>query len=482
MLLMPLKRTPQKNVALLTPGNRELMVQTKHGETLFRGKRRVESALMKLGQDDFVCFVTSSIERMKHTTGATSWMMNTWHGRETSMIHAASEVKVMSLRGTLDDSGTPFEDLSRFLSWAYEFGVPAGGLSKMSWDMMRASLSSSQSFGFDPEIGAESFFGGRQGITRPGSFFDQRLIDKVAAYPTAMADRPVAMALFEVDKATELDPATSGLARAIVVVPQELKYPPLPVRVGSDVIQFRWGALSGVWTWVELDLAKKLGCEVIVEKCWAPAREFPLFENWWQMAQTGRELVGGAARLSKATSNCLWGQFAMTGSGAGEVHWASDKGDEPYSIAKPDRSLPHEWGRHIAAEVTSRVRTELLTAIVETNSEVTHIDTDGIIIDKTAKLPKNMGSQFGQFREKQDMVELEVHAPQFYRFKTPASRLWQYVSSGVNQRQAEWLFLHKSKVATTISYLATPDAVLPDGSSFDWNKNEQLAKEVRYLR
>ncbi|OYV42279.1 MAG: hypothetical protein B7X10_06760, partial [Burkholderiales bacterium 21-58-4] len=75
MRITPLHRTTSKPVALLTPGQRELGVQTVHGESLLRGRRDVEGALAKLS--GHVCYVSSGIERMKYTTGATSWTMST---------------------------------------------------------------------------------------------------------------------------------------------------------------------------------------------------------------------------------------------------------------------------------------------------------------------------------------------------------------------------------------------------------------------
>ncbi len=481
MRISPLHPTRPKPVALLLPGNRELSVETVWGHSVYRGKRDVERALAKLS--GFVCYVAVGIERMKFTTGATSWTMSTWHGRETRMKHEPSGTTVTSLRGTLEYSKEPFADLMAAINWLSQFNVNPGGISAMSWNLLRASLTDEVSLGVDPAIASPAFFGGRQGIDRPGSFFDHKLIDKVAAYPAAMADRPVALGLHEVDPATTLDPTVAGLARATVIVDTEIDYPPLPQRIGPEAIQFQWGVLHGTWTWNELAHAKDLGCDVVVEQCWAPSREADLFYNWWQIAQEGRQLPGAAAKISKAISNSLWGQLAMTGDERAEVRWTDDKGIDPFVINLDPKRMPHEYGRHIAAEVTARVRVDLSRALYETGVRAAHIDTDGLILPATAPLPRNSGNGFGQFRVKEDMFEVEIRAPQFYRFKrNSADPSWHYVASGMNEHQAGEVFKQKGKIATTISFMADPDIVLPDGFSMDWKTNERLLAEGMLLR
>jgi hypothetical protein len=483
--LTPLRRTTPKPYALLTPGHRELLVETVHGASLARGKRDVQALLEKLSP--FTCYVNSGLERLKHTTGATSWTMNTWHGRETSMTHDGSGVSVTSLRGTLSDSDEPFADLERFMRWLTQYGVNPSGLSSMSWNLLRSSLSSTVTIGADPEITSPAFFGGRQGIDRPGNFFDQQLIDKVAAYPTAMSERPVALSLHEVGADTYLDPTVAGLAQATVVVPLDVPYPPLPVRVGPEAIQFQWGPLNGTWSWMELHHAAQIGCDVVVHRCWAPAREADLFYNWFTMVKEGRGLEGQSSRLAKALANCLWGQFAMLGNDRAQVRWSDERGDLYYVTEQESRHLPHEWTRHVAAEVTARVRNDLSHALYEIVAQkptmkAAHIDTDGLIISSTDPLPKNMGSDFGQFKVKERMIELDVVAPQFYRFKRPHDPIWHYVASGMNEGQAADTFRHKSHTATRISFMGNPDMVLPDGFSFDWTTNERLYHEARMLR
>lgn len=481
MKISPLHPTRPKPVALLLPGQRELSVETVWGHSVYRGRRNVEAALAKLS--DFVCYVAVGIERMKYTTGASSWTMSTWHGRETRMKHEPSGTTVTSLRGTLEYSKEPFKDLMAALDWLAEFNVNPGGVSAMSWNLLRASLGDVITLGVDPSVSGPAFFGGRQGIDRPGSFFDHKLVDKVAAYPTAMASRPVALGLREVDPATRLDPDVAGLATATVIVGGEVDYPPLPQRVGPEAIQFQWGVLHGTWTWGELAHAKDLGCEVQVETCYAPSREYDLFFNWWLMAQEGRQLPGAAAKIAKAIANSLWGQLAMTGEDRAEVRWTDDKGNDPFIVHLEPKHLPHEYGRHIAAEVTARVRVELSRALYETGVRAAHIDTDGLILPATAPMPKNMGTGYGQFRVKEEMFEVEIRAPQFYRFKRNSpDPSWHYVASGMNEHQAGEVFKQKGKIATTISFMADPDIVLPDGFSMDWTRNERLLAEAKALR
>lgn len=480
MRIAPLGKVKRREFALLTPGQRELRVTTLAGDELFTGRRSVETALAKLS--GFACYLAAGLDNLKHTTGARSWVMSTWHGRETRMTHVPSGTVVTSLRGCLEDTATPFEDLARFVAWAGDYGIGPAGLSSMAWALLRASLTAEVSLGVDPAISGPAFFGGRQGVERTGSFFDQRLVDKVAAYPTAMACRPVALSLGEVDATTTLDESVAGLARATVTVPIDVAYPPLPVRVGPEAIQFQWGTVTGTWSWVELAHAKALGCAVTVEQSWAPAREANLFFNWWVIVSEGRRLPGGSAHLAKAVANCLWGQLAMTGSDRAEVGWSDEAGHEPYVVTLPDRALPHQWGRHVAAEITARVRTDLLTALIECGAHPAHVDTDGLIIGTRDPLPRNTGAEPGQFRVKADMVELEVRAPQFYRWRGPGQARWNYTVSGMTEVQARHAFTRRHSMASRVSYLGVPDMCLPDGFSFEPHQTAAWLDEGMVLR
>ena len=480
MNIAPLKSLEPKPFAYLQPGTRQLYVETENGATLFKGRRSIEKALVTL--KGFTCYVGSNVESMKHTTGATSWTLSTWRGRETRIRHEASGLGVTSLRGTLADTREPFEALLEVAGWLNTYGVNMGSISSMSWNLLRASLDQDIRIGADPRLGSASFFGPRQEVREPKKYHDFQLVDIHAAYPSSMSRRPVALSLAPVSASSRLDPDLPGIASAIVDVPSDLPFPPLPVRVSPDAIQFQHGRIKGVWSWCELDAARSLGCDVTILKAWAPRRSFDLFGPWWEIAQSGRSLSPAAANLAKAIANNTWGQFAMTGDRRSEVRWHDDKGEYAFETPLEPRVLPHARAMHVASETTARVRVQtLIEGAYGTDSPPVHIDTDGVIIPLRATPPANSGSGFGQWRVKETMTELEIRAPQFYRWRNKGEE-WHYVASGMNEASAIATFsrpgsgfLHDSSRVAVGRY----DAVLPPCHAEDRARIEALLKEAR---
>jgi hypothetical protein len=479
MDIEPLSSYAAKPYALLVPGNRELYVSTVNGTSRFASKRDVVNALAKL--KGHVCYVPNGLSRLKYTTGATDWVLTTWRGRDVKMTHTPTGVTVTSLRGVLDGAPDQFAALDETLGWLREYGIGPASLATMSWNLLRASLGHSLTIGFDHAISRPAFYGGRQGIESPNVYRNMVAFDIRAAYPAAMSSRPVALSLKKVDATTHLDPTESGIAKARVRVPKDLKYPPLPVRVDTYAICFQTGDIEGSWTWCELDAAAKLGCEIEILESYAPRRTFDLFGPWWQLAQTGRELSPAAAKLSKAIANSTWGQFAMTGEGRQEVQWCDDKGDEPFYVDCPSRSMPHQWAVHIAAEVTSRVRVQTLTeGLYGMNGPAIHVDTDGLIGYADNVTPLNVGSNFGQWSVKEKMDVLEIRAPQLYRFRRPERNDWKYVASGMTARQAAYVF-SKSQETTSVAYLSYTDTVLPTCDASDVGAVNHYLQQAKKL-
>ena len=480
MIIDPLKVSKAKEIALLFPGHRLLTVQTQWGTQRFTGKRDVDNALLKLS--GFTCYVMSGLQTLKNANGATNWVLDTWHGRDVKMTHVPSGTVVTSLRHTLDASPDPWADLNLTMNWLRGYGVKPASVSSMAWQLFRASLARPVTIGFDPEIGRRALFGGRQESTRPDKYLKAKSVDIRAAYPTAMASKPMALSLRQVHPSTYLNPMEAGLAHAKVFVPHDLPHPPLPVRIDETAIQFQYGHIEGVWSWCELNAAQQLGCDVEVINAWGPKRTADLFGTWWDMAQTGRALPGAAGNLAKAVANSTWGQFAMTPGERNEVAWCDDRGDLPFITPVASRRMPQEWTIHVAAEITSRVRVQLLTeGLYGINAPTFHVDTDGIIISEDRELPQNAGTGFGQWSVKDHMDIIDLRAPQLYRYTKPdAPTVWHYVASGLTPDQAVRMFDKKTN-STRISFLGTGDVTLPPGSAHDEATISRLLEEMRAL-
>jgi hypothetical protein len=494
MKIPSLGRQRFRPVALVAAGHRSLTVATEAGERTYRKVRDIESALLRLS--DHVVYAPAGLAQLRHATGAQSWTLSAWRGRETRMRHEPSGTTVTSLRGSLEDSEDYWGDLAAVLHWLRQYGVAPGSISAMAWSLWRASLAGEVVIGFDPEVGRAGLYGGRQEVHPsapdggPREYRHMVASDIRAAYPHAMASgAPYALSLREVDPETALDPAVSGLAVATVVVPSDLPYATLPVRVAPAIIQFQWGRLAGVWPWCELHAAADLGCEVKVVRSFAPRREGDIFGAWWPIAQEGRRLPGTASRLAKAITNSLWGQFGMVGDSRSEVRWSDDAGEVPFSVDLPERMMPHAWCAHVAAETTGRVRKRLLTeGLYDSRSRPVHIDTDGIIVRRGTQLPvcQQATGDEGAWRDKTDMARVQIKAPQLYRFTCGTGcglthAKWHYVASGLTKQQAPGFFRKAGDTATQISYLAQFDSCLPPGHADDVERRRKLLAEAQGL-
>jgi hypothetical protein len=396
------------------------------------------------------------------------------------MTHVPTGVTVTSLQGNLVDVDDPFLALSTTLEWIRSFGIAPASIAAMAWKLLRASLTNTVTLGFNPEISSKAFFGGRQEIWEPNTYTNCRAVDIKAAYPNAMASAPIALGLRKVDASTHLDPTVAGLATANVFVPITLAYAPLPVRVAPEAIQFQYHEISGTWTWRELAAAKSVGCQVEVTECYAPRRTFDLFGPWWTLAQEGRNLPNGGDKLAKAVANATWGQFSMRGEERSEVYWSDEKGEQPYHVDLPTRKLPHVYGLHVAAEICSRVRTQtLLEGLYGSTAWIVHVDTDGVIINDAGTV-SNTGTNFGQWRDKEIMNQVEVRAPQLYRFTRPGEPYrWNYVASGQTHDQAVATFSRTNELTTKISFLSNVDRCLASGSSRDRAGLEDQLAELK---
>ena len=415
MNVTPLEPAKPKRWALVTPGWRALDVTDEYGTTHHYGGRRCYDALAGLGDAGVVVYVTGNLTQLRHTTGATAWEADVWRGRATTMHLAGSSVAVHSLRGTVEGP-EPAAELARALAWLGEYGVAPGGLSSMAWALWRRSLSNELVITSHPSVGRAAFYGGRQEVRAkgPGKYKHMASVDITAAYATSMAARPYALRLTRVDESSTLDPSVAGLAEATVLVPADMPYAPLPMRLGPEMITFPTGSVRGIWPWCELAAARDLGCEVRVHRSWAPMVEADPFLRWWDWGQEGRALGAGAGRLAKALLNSTWGLFAMAGDDRSVVRWSDDVGDRSVPVAlKPLVKMPQRRTAHIAAETAARVRARMLTeALYGGGAPPVHIDTDGMIVRASSPHPEPYGDEPGQWRVKKLMREVEIRAPQ----------------------------------------------------------------------
>jgi hypothetical protein len=428
----PPRRPRWKPVALITPGQGTVTVRTAVDQ--YRASNRTDAYDLLSRFADHQCYVGGQLTALRHTTGATCWQASTWKGRATAMALDGTKLTVSSLRGALADEPDPWSALVTVLNALAAFGVAPGTITSMAWNLWRASLPGPIELYAPPEVTRPSFFGGRQWSREAKTYKHQVAVDITAAYPHSMGARPYALGLREVDPRTTIDPTRAGLARARVLVPLDAAHPPLPLRVDRDAITFPYGLIEGTWPWVELAAAQALGYDVKVSKCWAPTRETDLFSRWWIMAQALRALPVGAG-LAKAILNSTWGLFAMRPDDRRTVRWEDEAGRRSVAVTIATRPLPHEGTVHVAAETSARLRARLLTEGLSRATSTIHADTDGLIVRRSGDLPR-LGEQLGDWRVKSDMREVQLRAPQVYRWSCHngcgvVHPRWHYVCAGV---------------------------------------------------
>jgi hypothetical protein len=309
--------------------------------------------------------------------------------------------------------------------------------------------------------------------------------DLVAAYPHSMGNRPYALDLRRVASSTVLDPTVPGIVVGTVSVPSDMPFGPVPERVAKDMIHFPTGQVSGTWTWAEADAAERLGCQVLVDECWAPMTEADLFSRWWALVADGRDLGGSAGRLIKAIANSLWGLFGMRGDDTESIRWEDDAGTRTIRVDLAPRALPHAWTSHIAAETASRVRVRMLEEIYSRADRGTpvHIDTDGMIGRRSMFDGMPAEAPPGQFRVKQKMRKVEIRAPQVYRFMCPNGcgvmhPGWHYCVAGVPAAAARRIFDKVGRQGCSVSFTGS-DLVLPSHNAQDAEAQRRAVVEAR---
>ena len=425
------------SLAVVTPGHHRMVISTPWGTEDFSGATRVQDALGHLA--GVTCWTNGSLGAFATTTDPKEWVMDVWRSCPTSIIHQPTGVVVTSLREAVPSG----EESGCFVlaDWLHSHGIPLGSFSSMAKASFLRSLYRPVTFYSDPEISRGAFYGGRQECRRPGRFQHMRLWDMTAAYPTAMAVRPVAAGLRKVPVTTTIDPDVPGLADATVWVDRDVSFGPLPLRLGDHAICFPQGKFQGRWTWTEIAAAVATGAEVTIESAWAPSKLVDPFTPWWEMMAPVRKLAGVAGVLGKVITNSLWGLFAMRGDERERWTWPTGNLSTPQRSVLAPMPLPYSHTVHVAAEISSRVRVELLRGIHDDRSSYpVHVDTDGIICRSTRQPPRG-----SSWRLKKTMTSVEIRAPQLYRYDCGSGcgithPRWHYCASGITEKRAPFIF------------------------------------------
>jgi hypothetical protein len=254
--------------------------------------------------------------------------------------------------------------------------------------------------------------------------------DIKAAYPSALSSAPVPLTYHKVNPDTWRQ-YPDGFSRATAFIPYDSPFPhPLPIHLKPNNTHKRktWGtgAFSGWWSHRDMLAADDIGAIVRVEETWAPQTVTETFmaDEWQAMRHQLRTLPGPAAALGKSADNALWGMFAYNAIDKRGIRWSTRDGDPTkVTYTSSGVSFRKVHGFSIALTATARVRETLYKGITQTGA--IYCDTDGIIAPKGLQPTPYLGDE-GSWVVKHLYPDLEIKAPQIYRWIHPNDTDWRY--------------------------------------------------------
>ena len=308
------------------------------------------------------------------------------------------------------------------------------------------------------------YFGGRVEVFRPTAPAI-RLYDINSAYPAALeqTDLPVgpARVVDRVYASRAYHSGAAGLYSAEVSVPDDARFPPLPVRVG-DRIAYPVGPVSGEWTGLELRHAEETGARIVrlgSAVVWPLAERVlaPFVRRIWELRRVEIERAGkksGLATLLKLLVNSLTGKFAQSphvedvriDPPSGEIKACSRRGrcrercsgvcgawhqiDRAGRVWRVPRyslgACAHvEWAAHL----TAACRVELHRQLEHAGSSAVYCDTDSVFA--TAVITRRIGHDLGEWSDDGERYEWSCEGPKGYCYRTDAGK-WTYKAKGIS--------------------------------------------------
>lgn len=229
-----------------------------------------------------------------------------------------------------------------------------------------------------------------------------------------------------------------GFAHCKIIVPDNLYIPPLPFRDVSGKLLFPTGNLESVWSFIEIDYAISLGCEVVeIEQVVYFEKMESIFNNFVTHFEGVKNNSKGAKRtFAKLMMNSLYGKFGMkrertTFTDYSELTTLEEKEElfivhrhtnnllNVSFIEKMFRSKAQYIQPHISAYVTAYARIELLKGLLTQSSigDVGYCDTDSIAC--TTKMDEALvhDKEFGKWKLESNIEKAIFLQPKFYSEK-----------------------------------------------------------------
>lgn len=298
------------------------------------------------------------------------------------------------------------------------------------------------------ELAAAGYCGGRteclQWRMERASYFDI-----ASSYPYALTIQPVPYGRYSVlgprQAARAYRRGREGIYHARVHVPEDMFFPPLPVRM-RDHLAFPVGMIEGAWPRIELAYAESLGCRIesiSIAIVWPRAKV--LFRRLMREIFALRKEHGGAlGEAFKLYGNATTGKFGQSPDST-ELRIAPEKtmirdgwrmlGPSGLVWEAPTSHIP-EWGHvQISAYLTARARIRLHQQIVADGHggrRRCYLDTDSCVSERGARIIER-GTELGRWKHEAEIEEWLCLAPKVYRYRCleDGRRRWVCRSKGI---------------------------------------------------
>ena len=429
--MTPYKQRPARpTVCYLTP---EGVVLSEHGRELslddWPARHRLWTSfdtarlLVSEGRGEALCWNGEEL-RWRHRR----------HEDEQKWLARPSDAHVLRLPLEELEPAAVVKGLARWADWLEREGAGAiGTAGSCAWSLLRATLEETLYTPAPSQTRPPLTFtlGGRQELGPAGAGRFEgvvEMVDMQAAYARTLGGLLYGgrwLKLRELGRRTLDSFATDErpvFVKARVVVPEGLRYGPLPDRpVSPDDGFFRFGigaeyplgvTLTNVWTWQELAAAEAAGARI--SRVWdgwvhvAGGRR--PFAPWLEAVERGRALPGLAGLLAKVTGNALWGRFCMRTS-AGRRTIRARHGRQ--TVSRPAISEGGAPAAHDLAEtVSGRVRARLYAGMLELGDELLAVHTDG-----GWRLNRSRAAAPASWRVKLHASRLDLLGPQTLRYR-----------------------------------------------------------------
>lgn len=278
----------------------------------------------------------------------------------------------------------------------------------------------------------KGYYGGRTEVfereIKFGNYYDVNSLYPSVMQPGNFYPDPTKLRTIGCDLNQNILDRYEGCADILIEIPENLKYPPLPVR--NEILQkniFPVGKIRGVYCFPEIRLALSLGCEIletheiiISDRIDSPFGK--LINDFYELRKEYKKTKDPREKILKRFMNHLYGKFCQwdyedkifkldTYEGEGEIF--KHKG-EWYVRVSTEKTRSRMDIICIGAYVTSLSRCKLYDYIMECE-KVVYCDTDSIITTSILEDSKELGEMklehkilYGSFLGRKDYFIIEA--------------------------------------------------------------------------